>query len=67
LTSKPLIRTIDDTIGQEHDIPQETLLAQCNHLIVAVVDALEGDEEAEIVRHLLRLRDSMARKDDNRE
>jgi hypothetical protein len=31
------------------------------------VDALEGDQEAEIVRHLLRLRDSLARKDANRE
>ena len=40
---------------------------QCDHLIVAVVDAAEGDQEAEIVRHLLRLRDSMTPKDDNRE
>jgi hypothetical protein len=60
-----LIRTIDDTIGQDHDIPQETLLAQCDQLILAVVDALEGDEEAEIVRHLLSIRDRMTRKDDS--
>lgn len=60
-----LIRAMDDTIGQDHAIPQETLLAQCDQLILTVVDALEGDEEAEIVRHLLRVRDSMARKDDS--
>ena len=28
-------------------------------MILAVIDALEGDQEAEIVRQLLRLRDSL--------
>ena len=32
------------------------MLAQCDQLILAVVDALEGEKETEIVRYLLRLR-----------
>ena len=37
----------------------ETILAQAETLILAVIGALEGDQEAEIVRQLLRLRDSL--------
>jgi hypothetical protein len=33
--------------------------AQADHLIVAVVEALEGDQEATVVRYLLRLRDGL--------
>ena len=29
-------------------------------MILAVIQALEGDQETEIVRHLLRLRDSLS-------
>ena len=54
-----LIRTIDDAVRMESDISLETLLAQTDRLIQAVVDALEGDQEAEIVRQLLRLRESL--------
>ena len=51
-----LIRTIDDTFGGDSDIPLETLLGQADHLILTVVDVLEGEKETEIVRMLLRLR-----------
>ncbi|MHB8114070.1 MAG: hypothetical protein ACYDHA_11505, partial [Bellilinea sp.] len=51
-----LIRTIDDTFGGGSDIPLETLLGQADHLILTVVDVLEGEKETEIVRMLLRLR-----------
>jgi hypothetical protein len=54
-----LIRTIDDVAGYEDSIPKETLLKQADALILSVVDALEGDEEAEIVRHLLSLRNAL--------
>lgn len=54
-----LIRTIDDVAGHEDSIPKETLLKQADALILSVVDALEGDEEAEIVRHLLSLRNAL--------
>ncbi len=59
-----LIRTIDDMVGEVSDIPQETVLAQADRLILSVIEALEGAEETEIVRRLLRLRDSLVRGDD---
>ncbi len=55
-----LIRTLDDCCQPNSSIAQENLLAQCDQLIVAVVDALDGDRETEIVRRLLRLRTSLA-------
>jgi hypothetical protein len=54
-----LIRTIDDVAGYEDSISKETLLNQADALILSVVGAIEGDEEAEIVRHLLSLRDAL--------
>ncbi|HET7011616.1 MAG TPA: hypothetical protein VFI11_12645 [Anaerolineales bacterium] len=54
-----LIRTLDDASRVGSDISLETLLAQADGLIMAVIDALEGDQEAEIVRQLLFLRDSL--------
>jgi hypothetical protein len=59
-----LIRTIDDTIGEDHDIPYETLLAQADRLILSVIEAVEGDEETEIIRHLLHLKESLSREID---
>jgi hypothetical protein len=59
-----LIRTLDDTVQTDGDIPVENLLAQADHLIMAVVNALEGEQEAELVRKLLRLRDSLSRQTD---
>jgi hypothetical protein len=59
-----LIRTIDDCVSSENVLPKETVLAQADQLIFSVIEALEGDEETEIVRHLLRLRDSLVREND---
>ena len=56
-----LIRTIDDSSKPGSTIGIDNLLAQTDNLILAVIKALEGDEETEIVRLLLRLRDSLAR------
>jgi len=56
-----LIRTIDDCCQPDTNISMETLLAQCDRLILAVIQALEGGQEAEIVRLLLRMRDSLSR------
>jgi hypothetical protein len=58
-----LIRTIDDIVDEERSIPQETLMSQADQLILSVIEALEGAQETEIVRYLLRLRDSLGRKD----
>jgi hypothetical protein len=39
------------------------MLAQVDNLILAVIKALEGDQEAEIVRLLLRLRDMLGQQE----
>ncbi len=54
-----LIRTIDDCCNPASPITCEQMMAQCDQLIMAVIKALEGDEEAEIVRLLLKLRDAI--------
>lgn len=54
-----LIRTIDDCCQPGSSIALENLLAQTDRLIVQVVEALEGDRETEIVKRLLRLRESL--------
>jgi hypothetical protein len=54
-----LIRTIEDCSNPTSPVTAEQMIAQCDQLIVSVVDALEGDEEKEIVRLLLRLRDTL--------
>jgi hypothetical protein len=56
-----LIRTIDESQNPDSDISIEEALTQADNLILAVVEVLEGDQESEIVRHLLRLRDSLTR------
>jgi hypothetical protein len=55
-----LIRTIEDCCNPASPVTAEQMLGQCDQLIVAVVDALEGDREKEIVRLLLRLRDALS-------
>jgi hypothetical protein len=56
-----LIRTIDDAYGSGSIIPQEQLTAAADRLIMEVIKALEGDQEAEIISHLLQLRDALSR------
>lgn len=62
-----LIRTIDDAAQPGSSIPIENLLTQTDQLMLAVIRALEGDQEAEIVRHLLRLRDALSRQEGKHE
>ena len=54
-----LIRTLDDATRYDSGIPIENLQAQADQLILNVIQALEGERETEIVRYLLRLRDSL--------
>ncbi|MEJ2484937.1 MAG: hypothetical protein P8Y72_06830 [Anaerolineales bacterium] len=56
-----LIRTIDDCFQPGSSISGETLLHQTDELILAVTRVLEGVEEEEIVRLLLRLRDLLVK------
>jgi hypothetical protein len=60
-----LIRTIDDCCNPESSIKQSDMLAQADNLIISVIEALEGDQEAEVVRLLLRLRDALTRQETN--
>lgn len=56
-----LIRTVDDATQPGSGIAMQNVLEQADELILAVIAALEGDQETEIVRYLLRLRDSLSR------
>lgn len=56
-----LIRTIDDCFTPGSTITVDALLEHTDELIAAVVRALEGEQEVEIVRLLLRLRDMLSR------
>ncbi|PKO00052.1 MAG: hypothetical protein CVU42_04740 [Chloroflexi bacterium HGW-Chloroflexi-4] len=55
-----LIRTIDDASVPGSSITRTQLLQSTDHLILEVIKALEGEEETEIVSHLLKLRDALA-------
>ena len=56
-----LTRTIDDAYSAGSSISQEQLTAAADRLIMDVIKALEGEQESEIVAHLLKLRDALAR------
>jgi hypothetical protein len=62
-----LIRTLDDATRYGSGISIENLQAQADQLIMSVIQSLEGDQEAEIVRYLLRLRDSLAHQQSGQE
>ncbi len=55
-----LIRTIDDASTPGSSITREQLVESTDQLIMAVIKALEGVEETEIVSHLLKLRDALS-------
>ncbi len=56
-----LIRTIDDAYSSGSSISQEELLAAADRLIMDVIKSLEGEQESQIVSHLLKLRDALSR------
>jgi hypothetical protein len=58
-----LIRTIDDSFSPGSAISMDVVLSHADELIISVITALEGDQETEIVRRLLKLRDSMTRQE----
>jgi len=55
-----LIRTIDDAASPASSITRAELVQSADNLIVEVVRVLEGVEEIEIIKHLLKLRDALA-------
>jgi hypothetical protein len=62
-----LIRTMDEASQPGSPIPMVNVLAQADQLILGVIEALEGDQETEIVRYLLRLRDGLSRQEGGKE
>ena len=59
-----LIRTIDDATKPGSGISLGQIYAHIDRLILQVIDALEGEQETESVRHLLRLRNSLDLEED---
>ena len=60
-----LIRTIDDCFSPGVTFELESLLGQTDQLIINVTKALEGEQEEEIVRELLQLRDVLSSEKDH--
>jgi hypothetical protein len=59
-----LIRTMDDAFKPGSGIGMEQMVQQADELILSVIRVLEGEQEAEIVRLLLRLREALSRQDE---
>ncbi len=55
-----LVRTLDEADRPGAEFEMEMMLRQTDELIMSAVQALEGRSEAEMVRHLLALRDNIA-------
>ena len=54
-----LFRTMEECCTVGSDIPIESVRAQADQLVLAVIASLEGGEETAVVKHLLRLRDAL--------
>jgi hypothetical protein len=54
-----LIRTLDDAASSGTVFDTDTLVSQVDGLIMSAIQALDGPEEAGMVGHLLRLRNSL--------
>jgi len=62
-----LIRTIEDCCNPASPVTVEQMLRETDKLIMAVVSALEGEQETEIVRLLLKLREDLSHQKTNHE
>ena len=56
-----LMRTMEESTLPGSDIPIETVLDQADNLIMEVIEALEGDKEATVVKYLMNLRRGLER------
>ncbi len=56
-----LMTTVQEAVEKSDVFSQDSILDQTDDLIMAVIRVLEGEEELEIVRHLLRLYRNLAR------
>jgi hypothetical protein len=65
ITALYQVATIVETLGEaagDAEFEVETMTAQVDQLIMSAIQALEGPDEAEMVGHLLRLRDSIQKR-----
>jgi hypothetical protein len=54
-----LFRTMEECCAPGSSIPIESVREQADKLVMSVIEALEGDEETAVVRHLMKLRHSL--------
>jgi hypothetical protein len=54
-----LFRTMEECCAPVSSIPIESVREQADKLVMSVIEALEGDEETTVVRHLMKLRHSL--------
>ena len=57
-----LVQTLGDAANSGEDFEAETMTAQVDALIMSAIQALDGPEEAEMVGHLLKLRNSIQKR-----
>src|SRR5450759_796696 len=57
-----LIRTLDDASNSGEDFEAETMTAQVDKLIMSAIQALDGPEEAMMIGHLPKLRNSVQKR-----
>jgi len=62
-----LMRTMEECAMPGSDIPIQTILDQADNLIVSVIEALEGDKESIVVKHLMRLRRGLEKQETGQE
>jgi hypothetical protein len=57
-----LVQTLNDAADSGEDFDSETMTEQVDKLIMSAIQALDGPEEAEMVGHLLKLRNSIQKR-----
>jgi hypothetical protein len=55
-----LVRTVDEACTEGTPFARDSLLSQCDQLIMSAISALTGPREAVVVAHLLQLRDQVS-------
>jgi hypothetical protein len=62
-----LVRTLDDAASSGEVFDTGTMVSQVDGLIMSAIQALDGPEEAEMVAHLLKLRNSLQARESHAE
>jgi hypothetical protein len=62
-----LVRTLEEALLPDSGISLDAVHEQADHLVLSVVEALEGSAELEMVRALLTLRQALASRGDSEE